>query len=206
MVNVHYIFDPMCGWCYGASSLIGQLKQMTGIHLQLHPGGMMQRTPISEEFRQHILASDQHIAEQTGQVFGEGYLKKVASGDSLILDSYITAQAIMATQYLDCSAVDMLEKIQQAHYGLGLPVSQTETLVELAGQLNIEAQAWNSAMDKAESKVETEIQHTRNMMQQFNLSGFPSMLIETKGEWRSVTINHFYQKPEEWQAFWEDIL
>ncbi|MGU3847546.1 DsbA family protein, partial [Vibrio diabolicus] len=22
MVTVHYFFDPMCGWCYGASPLI----------------------------------------------------------------------------------------------------------------------------------------------------------------------------------------
>nr|WP_242674367.1 DsbA family protein [Marinobacter halodurans] len=196
----------MCGWCYGASSLIGQLDQIKGIHLQLHPGGMMQRTPISEDFRQHILASDQRIAELTGQVFGEDYLKKVAAGDPLILDSYITAQAIMATQHLGYSAVDMLEKIQRAHYQSGLPVSQPETLAELAGQLDIEVQAWSAAMDEAESKVEAEIQRTRNMMQRFNLGGFPSMLIEENGQWRNVTVSHFYRQPEQWRAFWEGML
>ncbi|EOD5239980.1 DsbA family protein, partial [Vibrio parahaemolyticus] len=25
MVTVHYFFDPMCGWCYGASPLIEAL-------------------------------------------------------------------------------------------------------------------------------------------------------------------------------------
>jgi putative protein-disulfide isomerase len=206
MVNVHYFFDPMCGWCYGTTSLISQLNQMAGINLLLHPGGMLQDTPISVDFRQHILSSDKHIEEQTGQVFGEDYLRKVISGESLILDSYITAQAIIAAEYLGYSAVDMLEIIQQAHYQFGLPVYQPKILSELAGQLNIETQAWSAAMEKVKDKVETEIQFTRNMMQQLGLGGFPSMAIETNGEWRSVMVSHFYHQPQEWQAFWDSRL
>jgi putative protein-disulfide isomerase len=44
------------------------------------------------------------------------------------------------------------------------------------------------------------------MMQQLGLGGFPSMAIETNGEWRSVMVSHFYHQPQEWQAFWDSRL
>lgn len=37
MVKALYIFDPMCGWCYGTASLIGQLSRMEGDQLELRP-------------------------------------------------------------------------------------------------------------------------------------------------------------------------
>ncbi len=206
MVSVHYFFDPMCGWCYGATSLISQLNQMKGINLQLHPGGMMPAAPIGVEFRQHILASDKRIETQTGQAFGEDYLRKVASGEPLTLDSYITAQAIIAAEYLGYSAVAMLEKIQEAHYQFGLPVYLPNILSELAGRLNIESRSWIAAMEKAKDKMEKEILLTRNMMQQLGLSGFPSMAIETTGAWHSVTVSQFYRQPQAWKTFWENRL
>ncbi|TBW54643.1 DsbA family protein [Marinobacter halodurans] len=206
MVNVHYIFDPMCGWCYGASSLIDQLRQMEGIDLQLHPGGMLKPTPIGVDFRQHILASDKRIAEQTGQTFGERYLEKVASGEALVLDSYMTAQAIIATERLGRGGFDMLRKIQDAHYQHGLPVSEPDVLAALARQLNIEPQAWGRAMQTAEADLATEIQRTHELMRQFGLGGFPSMVFEADGRRHTVAISRFYGRPNEWKAYWRKVL
>lgn len=206
MVKVHYIFDPMCGWCYGATSLINQLDQMAGINLQLHPGGMMPATPISADFRQHILAADQRIEAQTGQPFGEAYRKKVASGEALILDSYITAQAIAAVETLGHNPVAMLKKIQQAHYQLGLPVNQPEVLAELAGELGIAAEEWRDAMQAAAASVDANIQQTRELMERFGLGGFPSMVVEKDGAFSTVTVSQFYRQPEQWQAFWDQLL
>lgn len=207
MVNVHYIFDPVCGWCFGASSLISQLHEMEGVNLRLHPGGMMKLTPVSSEFRQHILESDKRIEKQTGQAFGERYLEKVANSDeTLVLGSYITAQAIIAAEHSGNCGFAMLGKIQQAHYQFALPVSQTETLAELAQQLNIPAGAWHSAMHDAKSDVGEEVQHTRKMMLQFDLGGFPSMVYERNNQWYSVPVSRFYRRSREWQSFWEEVL
>ncbi|WP_238103902.1 hypothetical protein [Vibrio cincinnatiensis] len=75
MKTVHYIFDPMCGWCYGASPLIESLNAMPELHLSLHPGGMLTRQTIAEPFRQHILNADERIAQITGQHFGKRIVK-----------------------------------------------------------------------------------------------------------------------------------
>lgn len=206
MINAHYVFDPMCGWCFGATSLIEQLHRLEGVHLELHPGGMMKPAPIAMGFRQHILESDKRIESQTGQTFGKRYLEKVAGGETLILDSFITAQAIMATETLGHSGFDMLKQIQFAHYVDGLPVYQPKTLSALARQLDITTDAWEDAMKKAEANLEAEIAKTRELMDRFAMGGFPSLVVEANDQWNTLSISRFYGRPQEWQDFWKESL
>jgi protein-disulfide isomerase-like protein with CxxC motif len=35
--TVTYLFDPLCGWCYGASPVIQQLGQQPDIQMELAP-------------------------------------------------------------------------------------------------------------------------------------------------------------------------
>jgi len=206
MIKVHYIFDPMCGWCYGAASLLSQLQEMDGIGLELHPGGMIQHAPLSADFRQHVLAADQQIAKQTGQIFGEAYQAKLRSNQPMILDSYITAQAILAVASLGLAPLAMLQLIQEAHYQRGVAVSQPEQLAKLASQLGVSLATWQAAMAEAKAQLEPKINHTRALMQQFGLQGFPSFLIEQDGRWRSLSLSEFYAKPAQWQQFWQAQL
>ena len=35
--TLHYIFDPMCGWCYGASAALAAVADRAGVRLNLLP-------------------------------------------------------------------------------------------------------------------------------------------------------------------------
>ncbi len=50
MVKVHYFYDPMCGWCYGATALLETLLASDNLELIYHPGGMINRQTISPSF------------------------------------------------------------------------------------------------------------------------------------------------------------
>lgn len=206
MVRVHYIFDPMCGWCFGATSLMAELAHHPEIELVLHPGGMMQRAPISVDFRQHILQADQRITAQTGQSFGEAYLERVSSGAPLILDSYQTAQAIIAAEQVGIAAFEMLKAIQKAHYIDGKLVASEETLSELALQLGADQDAWQQAMQAASSKVDSQVANTRGLMEQYGQGGFPSLLVEQQGQMRSVRPSDFYGQSQRWKSFWQQVV
>lgn len=205
MVNVHYIFDPMCGWCFGAATLIESLSNNPEINLQLHPGGMRERAPIEDSFRQHILKADQTIADQTGQTFGQAYLDRVASDQPVILDSFITAQAILAAQQLDSQGAEMLKRIQRGHYQQGRSVYDADTLAELASEMRIEAEAWQQAMNRAENDVMPAVNQTRQLMAAHGLRGFPSMLVEQNGQWQAITVSHYYRRPDAWQVLWQTL-
>lgn len=207
MKTVHYIFDPMCGWCYGASPLIESLNAMPELHLSLHPGGMLTRQTIADPFRQHILKADERIAQITGQYFGQAYRERLHHHEPLILDSYITAQAILAADTSQNLGFSMLKKIQEAHYQDGKTVAESATLAQLAQELGINADDWSLAMKHVATSLEGTIQRTRTLMEEWQLSGFPSMMIEyTDGKLQFVPLNHYYNDTPSWLHFWETII
>ncbi|EKF9736252.1 DsbA family protein [Vibrio cholerae] len=205
MVRVQYIFDPMCGWCFGATSLMEQLAQQSHLELVLHPGGMMDKAQISPDFRAHILQADQRIQRETGAEFGEAYLERVRSGQPLMLDSYFTAQAIIAARLAGKRDFDMLKAIQRAHYQQGLDVTQTEVMQQLAQAMGITPETWQNVMPQAAAKVRSDIAQTQRLMQQLGLGGFPSLAIEQNNEWYTLSPSHYYRRPQEWQAWLESL-
>ncbi|WP_432695136.1 DsbA family protein [Marinobacterium sp. YM272] len=209
MLTVHYIFDPMCGWCYGATELMAELQQRARqgeLALMLHPGGMMPRRAIDPGFRQHILQADQRIAELTGAEFGEPYQERVASNGPLVLDSMITAQAIIAGQSLGIDGVDLLKTIQQAHYQYGMDVADEATLRNLAVDLGADGAQWNDAMDAAELQLDSSLQQTRELMGRFGVQGFPALLVESDAGWQSLAHQSYYGNPAGWSRVLDQLI
>ncbi|MFT8171056.1 DsbA family protein, partial [Salmonella enterica subsp. enterica serovar Enteritidis] len=55
--TLHYIFDPLCGWCYGAAPLLKAAQNIAGLTISLHAGGMMtgpNRRQINREWRNYV--------------------------------------------------------------------------------------------------------------------------------------------------------
>ena len=51
--HITYLFDPLCGWCYGASAKLEQLAARPDIALQLVPTGLFSGVggrPMDAEF------------------------------------------------------------------------------------------------------------------------------------------------------------
>ncbi|MEJ2763784.1 DsbA family protein [Photobacterium sp. MCCC 1A19761] len=206
MVTVHYFFDPMCGWCYGASSLIEHLNQRNGVSLVLHPGGMVANRAIDPSFRQHILQHDQQIARETGAVFGDDYVTRIKSTAPVVMDSYLTAQAILAADTVGGDPLEMLRAIQQGHYRHGLAVNQLDTLAALAEKIGLDESAWRATMAANEAQLHDTIAQTRQLMTQHQVSGYPTLMVETAQGWQKVAPSSFYRREEQWQSYWDGVL
>ena len=84
--KLHYIFDPLCGWCYAASPLLTTLKDRFGDELELvfHPGLLFPSPLIIEPaYREHIINADALIADFAGVEFGAAYIKRVRTAPVL---------------------------------------------------------------------------------------------------------------------------
>ena len=202
MTTVHYFYDPVCGWCYGATELLNELQaraQQGYLQLELHPGGMIPRRAIDHSFRQHILSADQQIARLTGAEFGELYCQRVASQGALVLDSMITTQAILAAESLGVDAFTMLKAIQAAHYRDGLDVAAEATLQQLAGNMGISQNQWQSAMYNAVATLGTRLAQSRQLMNRLGVQGFPTLLIKSGEQWQRLPHSQFYGQLPKWQ-------
>lgn len=201
MVKVHYFFDPMCGWCYGASSLIEALHDSADFELIYHPGGMMRRQAIDPSFRQHILRSDEMIAEKTGAVFGDAYKTRVVSNQELVFDSYLATRAILVAEDMGLNPFTMLKAIQASHYQDGGHIEVLDTLKGLAVQYGLDESIWVEKMQQTEALVSDVIFDTQKLMSQLQVNGYPTLMVEVKGEWIKLPHGSYYQKPLEWNAY-----
>lgn len=183
---LHYIYDPLCGWCYGAEGLVAAAATVGGLELRLHAGGLWpQPTNLPEEMRRYIREADSRIAAMSGQPFGEAYLSGLLEDPALVLHSRPTIAAVLAAQSLDAGqALQMLRAIQHAHYERGRRVVEPEVLADLAAECGLDREAFAAAL--AAVPVDAHIDETRRLMSRIGAGGFPTFVLEAAGAWLAV--------------------
>ena len=205
MVTVHYFFDPMCGWCYGATPLAEILQVAPNINLVLHAGGMIQRREMDEGFRTMAQDFDKKIALHTGQLFSKDYHDRLSSNKAIILDSYLTAQAVSVMEQFCRKGFEMLKAIQQAHYQLALDVTDPRILVSIAGQLGISQSEWLNLMKLKGKHIDDDIQQSQQLMNQWGVSGFPNFIVEKAGSLALLPHENYYQAHSQFKALIEQL-
>jgi putative protein-disulfide isomerase len=199
MVKIHYFFDPLCGWCFGATALVDVIKDMPQVELILHPGGMLARQQMSDAFRAKVKIYDPEIASLTGQAFGQAYSDRVQSNAPIVLDSFVTAQAVMVMEQLNGSGVDMLKAIQSGHYQQGLDVSNKDILTALAKELGIKGELYQSAIKNVGNKIDEQITTSRQLMGQWGVQGFPTLIAATENGIKLLPHTSFYNSVDQWK-------
>jgi len=196
---LHYLYDPLCGWCYGAAPLVQAARAV--LPVQAHAGGMMtgsRRQRVSEQLRQYVMPHDRRIGELTGQPFGTGYTEGLLRDTSAIFDSEPPIAAVLAAERLAGRGLDMLSRLQKAHYVEGRRIADTAVLVEEAAAMGLDPEAFLAILAETEGKeVQAHIAQSRSLMQRVGASGFPSFVIEQGGRFTPVDAGMFLGRPEE---------
>ncbi len=208
MTTLHYIYDPLCGWCYAASPLIAAAR--AHLPVVLHGGGMMaygHRQHVTPELRNYVIAHDQRIATLTGQPFGEGYFEGLLRDTTVTLDSELPITAVMAAEALAARGLDMLARIQTAHYVEGRRVSEFEVLRALAVEIGLDGAAFEAAYQR-HSGILTwhHIEQSRTLLEQVGGRGFPTLLLERDGQYQVVALTAFLGKLPAWQKWLSDAV
>ncbi|VXC99427.1 Protein-disulfide isomerase [Enterobacterales bacterium 8AC] len=205
-LTLHYIFDPLCGWCYGAAPLVKAAQTVPGLSIALHAGGMMtgsNRRRISEEWRNYVMPHDKRIAELTGQIFGEKYFNGLLYDTTAVMDSIPPITAILAAEQLAGRGIDMLHRIQEAHYQEGLRIADTPVLTTLAQELGLASAAFITEMRfKSGAPTAQHIAQSRALLAQVQGQGFPTFALRrSDGHLSLVSIGHYLADVAGWKEF-----
>lgn len=196
--TLHYIYDPLCAWCYGAAPLIKAARALMSV--RAHAGGMMmgsQRQKITPQLREFVNQHDAQIAKLSGQPFGPGYVEGLLSDNSAVLDSEPPIAAILAAEQLSGRGLDMLAALQTAHYVEGKRIADLSTLIELATQLGLGAEAFNTALEaEFGASVQSHIREARDLMARVGARGFPTLVLEQDEELTTIDLSPFMGRPE----------
>lgn len=200
---LHYIYDPLCGWCYGAEPLVWAAAKVDGLALRMHAGGLWpQPTRLPDQTRRYIAQADARVAQMSGQPYGEPYLNGLLFDPELVLESRPVVAAVLAAQSIDSSqALPMLRGIQHAHYERGLHVVREATLKQVAAEVGIDAEAFERALETV--PVDEHIAASRELMNNVGAQGFPTFVLQIGDVWLAVPHSRFAATPGKF-AEWLD--
>lgn len=204
--RLHYLFDPLCGWCYGVAPLIDAATELPGLDIELHGGGMLagpNRRMITPLWRSYVLPHDRRIAELSGQPFGDGYFNGLLNDQGALLDSEPPISAILAAQAITGQGLAMLQRMQHAHYVEGRRIADVQVLTALAGELGLSLLQFSNAYQAACGRqTQAHIAASRVLLAQAGAQGFPTLLLEDgRGHMRVLELSHYLGHPQQWLSY-----
>jgi putative protein-disulfide isomerase len=226
--TLHYIHDPLCGWCYGAAPLVSAAREF--VTIVSHGGGMMtgsRRRYGSKEFRDQIAPHAVRIESLTGQHFSGRYIDGLLCDGNSIFDSEPSIAAMLAVDSLaiagtaarasgktdsngdtDQSAVvtglDLLARIQSAQYIEGRCVGELKVLTELAVDAGLPRDAFIESYKSVAGAVTAEhIDKSRALLRRVGGHGFPTFVWEAQGRYEVLDIGPWLGKVDAWREWLE---
>ncbi|MGB8417466.1 DsbA family protein [Paraburkholderia sp.] len=211
MTVLHYIFDPLCGWCYAAAPLVAAAREVPGLTVQFHGGGMLagaNRRPITPEWRTYVMPHDRRIEDLTGQPFGTAYFDGLLRDTGAIMDSEPPTTAVLAADALADRGLDMIARLQRAHYVEGRRIADPGVLVELATELGLDAAAFQQAFTRLSGDATREhIAESRRLLAQVGGQGFPTFALErNSGQFDTLDMGRWLGQPAAWASHLAGLL
>lgn len=194
-MEIKYIFDTYCGWCYGFDAImIDWLEQSPkDIEIEMISGGLFtgDNTLKLSDFENNMRVANGQIAGLYGVEFGKGFEKALSKG-SLVLDSSYPAAGIAYIKNF-LSGKDLLNfiiSLQRAFYIDGKDLRRPEVYIELADMHGLKGQI--------------DVQKMINIINEHNLGdsdfkktnelkvgGFPTLIARTTGDWFNLKANAY---------------
>ncbi len=203
--TVTYLFDPLCGWCYGASPALQQLAQDASVSLTLAPTGLFSgggRT-MDAAFAEYAWSNDVRIAKLTGQRFTEAYRANVLGTPGSAFDSTTTTLALCAVALTEpARELEALKALQEARYVHGLDTADVEVVAQQLRDLGLAAAAErllapDAALHEAHAP---RVQAAQRLMRQHRAQGVPALIVHGAEGDRLLQGNALYGSVENLRA------
>jgi putative protein-disulfide isomerase len=195
MASVMYLFDPLCGWCYGASPALEKLAAAPGVSLALAPTGLFAgeaARPMDAQFAAYAWSNDQRIARLTGQAFSEDYRHKILGDHTRLFDSGPATLALTAVHLAaPRREFEALKAIQRARYVDGRDNTDVSILIDLLRGLGLVDAAERLAAPDQDllAAYAGRLSGARADMRRFQITGVPALIVGDGDKRRAVSGN-----------------
>jgi putative protein-disulfide isomerase len=201
--TLHYIYDPLCGWCYGAAPLVKAAREV--LNVRPHGGGMMtgpRRQPVTPQLLDFVKPHDAKIAQLSGQRFGKSYLDDLLRDTNAVFDSEPPTAAMLAAEAIAGRGLDMLAQLQIAHYVEGRRIAERAVLIDVAVALGLDPESFGEALNQQSGEaVQAHFHETRMLMAQVGAQGFPTFVLETREGMQIVDFAGYLGCPQDFQEW-----
>ncbi|MBY5349628.1 DsbA family protein [Rhizobium leguminosarum] len=190
-MHLTYLYDPLCGWCYGAAPALDKMAKLDNLTVELAPSGLFAgegARPLDERFAAYAWHNDQRINRLTGQVFSQLYRDQVLAGAASMFDSAPATLGIIAVGLRQRGKErEALKAVQIARYVDGRNTSEIAVVADVLDQAGFaDSAARVRAPDGALLEIyRNRIGKSRQLMAAFRMDGVPTLSV-SDGDKRRV--------------------
>lgn len=200
-LTLHHLYDPLCGWCHGASPLLAAAYEVAGLDVRLHGDGMVadtNRQPVDAGLRHYVAPHGPRITQLTGQPFGKGYFSGLLRDTSAVFDPAPPATAVPAAETLDGLGVAVLVRIQRAHYVEGRRIVECLVLLELGAEPGL-GEGFAEMFDACSGEsLHAHFADSRRLMNRPGIAGLPTFALERNGRLQVLNTRHYLGQLGDW--------
>jgi putative protein-disulfide isomerase len=179
--KIIYVYDPLCGWCYGFSPVIQQLRESHGAayDFEVISGGMVtgNRVRPFREMAEYISQAYPRLNAMTGARFSDTFLNGLLWDSTAMLNSMPGSVALSVFKSIrPQEAVAFAGALQTSLYQGANAPEQWDQYAEIARRFGLDGEDFLVKMRDPASAQMAQADFRR--AEQLGVSGFPAVLLE----------------------------
>ncbi len=186
IMKVYYLFDPLCGWCYGAKPALETVASQYPV--ELTPTGLFFRSGrvMDADFAQYAWGNDQRIQRLTGQPFSTAYRENVLQGGGQF-DSQNSLLALTAVREMAPEQeIAVLSALQTARYIDGRDNADLNVIADILHTQGLGDVVPKLHDPQTKQTLLARINFGQQLAQRLGVSGVPQLVLERDGEFELV--------------------
>ncbi len=180
-LSVIYLYDALCGWCYGFSKAMHAFAVAHQNEFSVDPiaGGMItgEREGPLRDVAPYIKGAYREVEERTGVRFGNDFLEKTLEQGDVHFSSVPPALALEAFKALSADQhLDFASKIQTYIYYHGYGPTDPEMYRALATEFGVDPDDFIAGM--RDEDVKKKVEEGFRLTEQLKVQGFPTVILK----------------------------
>ncbi len=179
--TLFYIYDALCGWCYGFGPVVEKLQQnyASKLNFQVLSGGMITGNRVAPiaKMASYIKQASPRLTEMTGVTFSNAYLNGILTEGTYISNSTPPAIALCILKEAQPNQqVTLAHSIQKLMFQEGKDLNEPRVYLPLAEQTGITAEIFERKF--ADPTYRAQAEEEFYTVQQWGISGFPAIVLQ----------------------------
>ena len=190
MMNLIYIGDPMCSWCWGFAPVLDAVREQYAgkFEFRIIVGGLRpgpQAEPLDARLREFLREEWSKIQNVTGQPFDLAFLDR----EKFLYDTEPAARAVVAMRHMKPEAeFDFFKRLQRAFYAENGDITDPDRCRALAEEFGVDGAAFATREASVENAESTRRDFAE--AQEMGIRGFPSLVVGADGAYGLVTYGY----------------
>ncbi|GAA0873049.1 DsbA family protein [Gangjinia marincola] len=188
-MRLYYIYDALCGWCYGFSPVIQEFckTHKDDFKAEVISGGMITGNRIGPigEVAGYISEAYKVVEDRTGVKFGEGFLNGILAEGTAIFTSIPSAIAMSILKQEQPEAqIAFAAALQNSIYDTGIKPKDLDAYADLLASFGLDREEALIKMNQKEYREAAEADF--KFAASLGVSGFPTLVLKHNDKYYAI--------------------